>query len=686
MFLVTSMLSVLVVGSIAFLNGRESLRVAAENKLATIRELRSHELQNMFEELQRNIVLESRNMSARTAARELIDGWNGLEGLSLTGDQQEELDAYYANVVVPLADERTGQDYEADGIMPKSERARYLQYWYSRVNHTFDTAGYAETRAILDPGDGSSYSAAHAVHHSYFQQLVDSYDYLDVMVANLAGDIVYTADKGIDLGVNLHSGPYRNTLLAQAYDEVLRTGTVNAVLTTDFEDWGPSLGRPTLWVVSPIGDDHEIAGVMIGQVRNGAIDSVVTGDHLWKQQGFGETGEVYLAGRDGLMRSGSRALHEDPETYERKVIAAGTAPAIAEEIVRRQRTANRQPVDDAAVSNALRGETGFVRGPDYLSGDALSSYMPLRLEGLDWVLVARSSAAEAFAPAKAFTRALVLPTLVLMVVVCMVSMLLAQVFSRPLRRLARAVDRAAGGEAPVPVPARSADEIGQLGRAFNHLVAALGKTRDKLDTERSRTGSLLHTLMPAPLVEQYERGDATISESYENVAVVALSIGGLDAYTADLDGPAETELLNTINRGFEDAAQRAGVQVVHSARDGLLAAAGLNAARLDSVQRAVEFARAVAEVVDRRGRGSDGDLTVRVGIDVGQVTSGLVGRAELAHDLWGAPVTVVNQLRADTALPPGVYVSEAVRLRLEGTRRFEPAGPGEPPAAWRVLP
>ncbi len=182
-------------------------------------------------------------------------------------------------------------------------------------------------------------------------------------------------------------------------------------MTTDIEEWTPALGFPVMWVVSAIGDDDGITGVMALQVPIQWINDVTTGYEQWQQQGFGATGETYLAGSDRLMRSTSRRLVEDRDGYAAAVIADGTSSDTAERITEAGGSVLLQPVRGTAVDEAIAGRTGTAVSTEYIGGESITAYAPLDIDGLDWVIVARMDASEAFEPVTDFTRTLLLSTL-----------------------------------------------------------------------------------------------------------------------------------------------------------------------------------------------------------------------------------------------------------------------------------
>ncbi|PWD51028.1 adenylate/guanylate cyclase domain-containing protein [Serinibacter arcticus] len=684
MLLGVSLASSVIVGVIGFVNGRDSLRDDAFEQLTTIRELRTEEIEREFASIQNGVVLDSRNASAVEGATALVDAFADLQATPLEPDQDAVVEAFYEETFVPALEERSGLDYAPEAFVPASPAGRYLQYHYTaqRALDDFD-AGLA----LTDAGDGSAWSAANAEYGPYFTGLVDALGYEDVLITDREGNVVYSAYKSVDLGVNLNEEPYASSTLATATNEVLRNGSLDEVVTTDFERYLPSLNVPTAWVASPIGSATEIVGVLAVQVPIDQINAVMTGNGRWAEQGLGETGEVYLAGSDLLMRSTSRLLAENPESYVDTVVANGTPRAVAERIAEVNGTVQLQPVDFPSTRAAVAGETGTALTADYTDSSSLVAYAPLDIDGLSWVIVAHMDADEAFAPVADFTRNIVISTLAILLAVSVLSLLLAQVFTRPVKKLVDAVRRVAGGDLAVAVPQGSRDEFGDLGAAFNDMAASLRVKQELIDEQRVENAKLLHTLMPETMAARYREGEETIAEEHENVSVVYAELIGFDAHAEKLNGQEEITELNLLMRGFDDAAVSCGVEKVRTLRGGYLASSGLIVPRVDNVRRAVDFARQMREVVARFNAQTGASIELRAGVDTGTVTSGLVARTSLAYDLWGDAVNLAHRVRSVTG-EPGVYVSQSVRDRLADTVPFSEVGSvelhGVRQPVWRV--
>jgi len=683
MLLGVSVLAALVIGAVGYVNGRNALQTAALNQVTSLRESRITELNRSFNQFTQTVVSQSRNASVIGATKAFTSGWDDLQDTPVSASDRSKVDGWYQDTFVPQLDARNGGTANPEQFAPTQDPQAYLQAKYTAPFDDYDKAIKQD-----DAGDGSSWSAAHAEYQPYFRQIVEAQGYEDLALMDTNGNVVYSAYAGADLGTNVEDGPYRDSNLATGYAKALQLTSSDDIVVTDFARYVPSLNEPTLWVMSPVGEDGKIIGVMAVQVPVDLINQVMTGDQHWAKDGLGDTGESYLVGDDNLMRSYPRQLLEHPKQYERDVVSAGTAPATAKREVQVKASVLLQQVNTTPVTRALQGKTGTVVADDYRGKETLAAYAPLEVDGLRWVVVAQMDTSEAFAPINELTRNIGLALVGIIVLVSLLSLLLAQVFVRPIRRLQTAVNRVSAGEIGVEVRAKQGDEIGDLGLAFNDMSRSLKVKQDLLDDQRRQNDALLRTMMPDEVAKRYKQGDQTIAADHQDVAVVYADIIGFDDFAKDLSAEQSLALVNDVWRSFDDAAQRHGVERVRSTRSGYLASCGLSVPRVDNVRRVVDFTVDAQAVIDRFNAQNGASIGLRAGIDTGEVTSGLVGKSSLIYDMWGDAVSLAFRVQG-IAPTPGVFATQRVVDKLGDRNDLAEAGlvetQGGPQRVWKFV-
>ncbi|MEZ5827364.1 MAG: cache domain-containing protein [Hyphomicrobiales bacterium] len=220
-----------------------------------------------------------------------------------------------------------------------------------------------EKDKLDDAGDNSYYSLYHKDFHVWAKRFREHFGYHDAFLINPRGDIIYSIAKEIDFATSLKTGPYRTSPLA----EVFRRAIINPSAVVDFSDfarYAPSNGEPAAFAGHAIIKDGNVIGVFAVQIPAEPLNELM---HF--TAGMGATGETYVVGPDGLMRSQSRFI---------------TTPTLLE-----------TKVDSLSVRDGIEGKSGAHLVSDYRGVPVLSVYAPINFGGQPWVLIAEIDRAEA---------------------------------------------------------------------------------------------------------------------------------------------------------------------------------------------------------------------------------------------------------------------------------------------------
>ena len=229
----------------------------------------------------------------------------------------------------------------------------------------------------------------------------------------------------------------------------------------------------------------------------------MTGNRNWKSDGLGATGETYLVGSDYLMRSVSRFLVEDPKQYAKTLRNIGVSEKIINKINKYGTSLLAQKVQTEAVSEALTGKQGTQIINDYRGIPVLSSYAPLNVDELEWVILSEMDLSEAYGPVYSFQQQVLISATLLMLLVTLVAMGLAYLFVRPINTLIASTRKVAAGHTDAIAPLESEDEFGELAKSFNAMVRSL-RTQTNLVEEKNRENEqLLLSVFSLPIFSSH---------------------------------------------------------------------------------------------------------------------------------------------------------------------------------------
>jgi CheY-like chemotaxis protein len=164
----------------------------------------------------------------------------------------------------------------------------------------------------------------------------------------------------------------------------------------------------------------------------------------------------------------------------------------------------------------------------------------------------------------------------------------------------------------------------------------------EIERERSRADELLHVILPAPIVSELKSTNAVQPRRFDNVAVMFADIVGFTPY-CDGSRPEDVvpHLQNLVERA-EELALRHGVEKIKTVGDAFMAASGLLQATDNPVLNCLHFGLELITAC----RCLPTAWELRVGIHVGTVVAGVIGRRQYLFDLWGDTVNTAARMES----------------------------------------
>ncbi|MEL7052779.1 MAG: adenylate/guanylate cyclase domain-containing protein, partial [Cyanobacteria bacterium J06588_5] len=390
-------------------------------------------------------------------------------------------------------------------------------------------------------------------------------------------------------------------------------------------------------------------------------------------EGLGETGETFLVGTDQKLRSDSRLLIESPEEYFAALTRQQVDPATIEAIESLNTSVLNQPATSDAVKQALEGRDGVETVVNYVGERVISAYAPLNIRGVDWAIISEIDEAEIFTPITKFAQNVLIASAIAVFLITLASLWLAKSFLKPVTLLGDGFRKLAKGHKEVTVPVLASDELGELAKAFNHMVKKNRKTSELVFQKTQETESLLLNMFPESVAKRLKRGEKHISDEAESVAILFANVLNFQRLTEELKPKKAIEILNEIVSAMDDATEQHGIEKIKTTGSEYLAVSGLSVARLDQTKRVIDFAIEAMRIVSQVNREYDTDLQMRVGVHSGSVMAGTVGSQRLIYDIWGDTVVMAHYVQS-AAAPNSIFVSKPVANSLVDLYEFEPAG------------
>ncbi|NCF64942.1 MAG: HAMP domain-containing protein [Chloroflexi bacterium] len=469
-FIAIAIVAVGVTGFIGFTIAKNALQAESLNKLTAVREMKANQIEDYFQQISGQVVTLSEDRMIVEATKAFDDSYREIDSeldrsQEEVGEAANKLRGYYSEEYLSRLIPNLQSSVSVDEFWPEETTTQLLQDLYIASN-PFEVG----SKHLLDnPGDGSRYSDSHELYHPIIRNFLDTFGYYDIFLANTEGDIVYTVFKEVDYGTSLLDGPYSDTNFAEAFRSALDAGKGEFVYMVDFDPYAPSYNAPAAFIASPIFDDGEKIGVLLFQMPVDRINDIMTNRQAWNQMGLGDSGETYLVGDDLTIRNQSRFLIEDSDEYFDLLQETGTEQETIDQIRNLNSSIGLQEVMTDGTRAAQAGETGTAIFPDYRGIPVLSSYKPLEIPGVNWVIMSEIDEAEAFAPAQTLGRTLLISSIILLILIVILAIIFSRSITGPLETLAGNASELADGNLDITINTDRKDEIGDLSRSFDSM-------------------------------------------------------------------------------------------------------------------------------------------------------------------------------------------------------------------------
>ena len=349
------------------------------------------------------------------------------------------------------------------------------------------------------PSVDFAYGRSHALFHPGFERAQKLSGYYDIFMIDTDTDtVIYTVFKELDFASVLSgNGVSAKTKLAEAYQKV-KAAKPDAVYLSDFSTYLASYDDQAAFAAVPIYDAGKQIGVLAMQYPIDKLTDALSANKGWKSIGLGDTGDVFLVGADKLMRSNARYVLEDKAALFAQL--GDKVDAKTKDLIEKKNTSvGLIRIETDATTQALAGKEGVIEFVDYRGQASIGAFAPLKVQGLEWGIVAKINQSEANLPIQQLNTSSLLRAVLIALVVVVIAGLAVTLFLRrflaPITKLSDTVKAVAGGNTAARSQLVEKDEIGDLGRAFDTLlddrIAALDKATQENETINNSAIGLL---------------------------------------------------------------------------------------------------------------------------------------------------------------------------------------------------
>jgi len=191
----------------------------------------------------------------------------------------------------------------------------------------------------------------------------------------------------------------------------------------------------------------------------------------------------------------------------------------------------------------------------------------------------------------------------------------------------------------------------------------------QIQEQKQRSEDLLRIILPPDVADELKATSTVQPRRFESVGVLFCDLVGFTAY-CDQHPPEEIlEQLQLVVEAFETLAAAHGLEKIKTVGDAFMATAGLRTSLPNPAWNCVRCASDMIVAARRLPP----RWQVRVGLHVGPVIAGVVGRRKYQYDVWGDTVNLAARMQ-EAAQPGSICVPAETWRLLQGQCPAIPLG------------
>ena len=460
-------------------------------------------------------------------------------------------------------------------------------------------------------------------------KLFDQSNFTGVYIATMSGKIVYTFVHDMNRSeINLSEFEFFKNAKVKSYiSDILRS---------------PISNSEAIFASRPVRNaDGNVVAVMIFESSPEHLYEIMA-----ERTGLGETGEAYLANKQGLIISKTKN---------------------AQSMI-----LSKQASSDG-VREALGGKSVVDKFNDREGGTVLGAYIWYPKQ--EWIIASETRMTETDLFGWRLIYENVLLILLLAFVIYFFSRFYAKKFASPIQQLTTSAEIIASGDLTQRVDAPSEDEIGRLGASFNTMVDSLGSMNKQLHEMSIHIGAAANQILATSEEQEHITMQQSSAVSETSATIEELSVSSkqvsqsAQSITQQVEGTArkimflseKAQEINKITTVIVDIAQQIHLLSLN---------ASIEAARAGEHGKGFEVVASEIRKLSEKANKQTAEISVIVQ-DIQDATSGAVLSTEQAVN--GVRSITLSIQQQDTATNQiSVAMNEinlGMRQSIEGTKQ-----------------
>ena len=195
----------------------------------------------------------------------------------------------------------------------------------------------------------------------------------------------------------------------------------------------------------------------------------------------------------------------------------------------------------------------------------------------------------------------------------------------------------------------------------------------ELQRERDKADRLLLNILPPVIADRLKQEENPIVDRFPSVAILFADIVGFTTMAEQMSPGELVSLLDDVFSEIDALVKKHGLEKIKTIGDCYMAVSGLPEPRPEYLAGMAEAALELRDSLAALSERYRTPISMRIGIHVGEVVAGVIGRSKFAYDLWGTAVNLASRLETHGQAGK-IHVSDSFAKAMQDDYSFEERG------------
>ena len=182
--------------------------------------------------------------------------------------------------------------------------------------------------------------------------------------------------------------------------------------------------------------------------------------------------------------------------------------------------------------------------------------------------------------------------------------------------------------------------------------------QSKIKKEQDKADSLLLNILPNGIAARLKNGETLIADNIDCATVLFADIVGFTTLSSTIDAKSILMMLNTIFSEFDELLIKHSLEKIKTIGDNYMLAGGVPKFSENHADSVVKMAIDMLDVISNISIPMRESFELKIGINTGPLSAGVIGRKKFIYDLWGDTVNVASRMEV-FGLPNRIHISKS---------------------------